>query len=837
MNKIIYILSLFSIVLSSAAYSMTQADIPVRLEWKMGQNNFEGDAYSNSFVITNISHNQLDSDWEIYYNQITRKIISVDNPAVNIEEVKTNLYRITPTKNFKTLPVGGSLVVPFVCQGGLIKESHSPEGAYFVRLRNGVETDIVDIKIQVLPFDNSKQWNIDGAEQLPYPDGEYVYAFNSRFQKHIDLKQTDIFPSVKSAAQLKGRTILGKDVTISYPEQFAGEANYLVNKLHLLYGIDVQNGKNAKIRFNILKGDAPVANSEYYELSIDKDRIEISAATSHGAFNGVQTLLGMMKNQNVPVTLNNVSVTDYPDLAYRGIMIDIARNYTSKENLLKLIDRLSSYKINRLHIHLSDDEGWRIQIPGIEELTSVGAVRAHTLDESQSLYPNYSGGAFPSDKGSGYYTVSDFVEILRYAKERHITVIPEIDLPGHSRAAIVAMKARYNKYIATDKQKAEEYLLNDFTDRSVYVSAQGYSDNVINVALPSVYKFVEKVVDEIAAMYNQAGIPLTNFHIGCDEVPKGAWGKSDVCIDLMKSHNMLSAGNLEDYFITKVSDMLHRKGVNVAAWQEAGLNRDESVNPQHVGAVNSLYSWNTLPDWHGDRIPYSLANAGYDVILCNLTNFYFDLAYNKHQSEPGHIWAGFINEYSSFDMLPYNVYQSTRRDLSGNLFDLNNMSEGKPALTTDGRKHIKGVQGQLFCETMRGYDMVEYYLFPKMFGLAERGWNATPDWSKTSDWSDTKSYDEALSVYNAKIAKGELPRLKSEHCNFRLSQPGIIIREGKLYANSAVVGAEIRYTTDNSEPTVNSPLWTEPIDCSAKVVKAKLFYQGKQSVTTLLDLR
>lgn len=837
MNRIIYILAFLSIAFSSTTNAMIQSDIPVRIEWKMGQNNIEGNAYSNSFVITNISVNQLDSDWEIYYNQMTRKIISVDNPAVNIEEVKTNLYKITPAKDFKPLPVGGSLTVPFVCQGGLIKESHAPEGAYFVRLRNGIVSYIVDIKIQVSPFDNGRQWSIDGAEQLPYPDGEYVYALNSRFQRPIDLKQTDIFPSVKSATQLKGQTILGRDVTISYPEQFAQEASYLVDKLRMLYGIEAQNGKNAKIRIKTLKGDISVVDSEYYELVIDNDRIEISAATSHGVFNGVQTLLGMMKNQNVPVAFNNVSVKDYPDLAYRGIMIDVARNYTSKENMLKLIDRLSSYKINRLHIHLSDDEGWRLEIPGVEELTSVGAVRAHTLDESKSLYPNYSDGAFPSEKGSGYYTVSDFVEILRYAQKRHITVIPEIDLPGHSRAAIVAMKARYNKYIATDRQRAEEYLLHDFTDRSVYVSAQGYSDNVINVALPSAYKFVEKVVDEIAAMYSQAEISLTNFHIGCDEVPKGAWGKSDVCIDLMKSHDMTSADNLEDYFITKVSDMLHRKGVNVAAWQEAGLNRDESLNPQHVGAVNSLYSWNTLPDWHGDRIPYSLANAGYDVILCNLTNFYFDLAYNKHQSEPGHIWAGFINEYSSFDMLPYNVYQSTRHDLSGNFLDLNNMGEGKPYLTADGRKHIKGVQGQLFCETIRGYDMVEYYLFPKMFGLAERGWNATPDWSKTPDWSDTKAYYEALSAYNAKIVKRELPRLKKEGSNFRLSQPGVIIRQGKLYANSAVPDAEIRYTTDNSEPTADSPLWNEPVDCSAKVVKAKLFYQGKQSVTTLLDLR
>lgn len=836
MNKVVFTFTLL-IVLSQSICSQVTSGVPVQVKWKMGQNNFQKGAYNNSFVITNTSNSPLDSNWAIYYNQITHKIISIDNPAFNIEEVKTNLYKITPTKDYTSLQGKDSLVIPYVCRGGLIKERRGPEGGYFVRMNNGSESDITDIKIKVEPFYNHKQWNIEGAQQLPYPDGEYVYSENLRFQEDIKLKQTDIFPSVKSSVRLNGSTVLDKAVMISYPKQFSAEADYLSNKLNALYGIDTQSKKGTNIVFKQLDKKAPVANDEYYELTINKNRIEISTATDHGAFNGVQTLLGIMKNQSLPITLDNVSIKDYPDMLYRGVMMDVARNFTTKANLLKLIDRLSTYKINVLHLHLSDDEGWRIEIPGIEELTSVGAVRAHTLDESKSLYPNYSGGSAPSDIGSGYYSVSDFIEILHYAKARHITVIPEIDLPGHSRAAIVSMKARYNNYIATDKQKAEEYLLSDFNDKSVYTSAQGYRDNVINVALPSAYRFVEKVVDEFIAMYNKAGIPLTYFHMGGDEVPKGSWEKSDICLQLMAENNLKSADDLEDYFISKISRIIQGKGLKVAGWQEAGLNRNESVNLKLKGEVNSLYSWNTLPDWHGDRIPYSLANAGYDVILCNLTNFYFDLAYNKHQSEPGHTWAGFINEYNSFNMLPYNVYQSTRRGLSGNLFDLNKMGEGKPALSDEGKKHIKGVQGQLFSETIRSYDMVEYYFFPKMFGLSERGWNAVPDWANTSDWNDTKAYDAALARYNAKIAKGELPRLNKEGCNFRLSQPGIIIKGGKLLANSAIFGAEIRYTTDNSEPTKESALWIRPVDCDAKVVKAKLFYEGRQSVTTLLDLR
>lgn len=836
MNKVIYVIALLVVFIQSM-YSQTQTDVPVQVKWRMGQNDYKDKAYSNSFTIINTSDFQLDGNWAIYYNQITHQIVSIENPAVSIQEIKPNLYRITPTKYFAPIQSKDSLVIPYVCTGKLLKESRAPEGAYFVEMNGEKESNITNIKIKVEPFNNGKQWNAESAQQPPYPDGEYVYTQNLRFQKDIELKQSDIFPSLKSAIPLKGSTILNKDITISYPNSFTTEAGYLGSKLNSLCGINIQTNKEPSIIIRQLDKKTTTVNDEYYELVIDKNKIEISAATAHGVFNGIQTLLGIMKNQNLPVVLDNVSITDYPDMMYRGVMLDVARNFTSKTNLLKLIDRLSTYKINVLHLHLSDDEGWRIEIPGIDELTSIGAVRAHTLDESKSLYPNYSGGAFPSEIGSGYYSVADFVEILRYAKERHITVIPEIDLPGHSRASIVAMRARYNKYFTTDKQKAEEYLLSDRNDKSKYTSAQGYSDNVINVALPSTYRFVEKVIDAFIAMYNEAEVPLTYFHMGGDEVPKGSWEKSDLCIQLMKENGLKSADNLEDYFISKVSRIIQDKGLKIAAWQEAGLNRDESVNFLLKGDVNSLYCWNTLPDWHGDRIPYSLANAGYDVILCNLTNFYFDLAYNKHQSEPGHTWAGFINEYNSFDMLPYNVYQSTRRNLSGDLFDLNKMGAGKPELSNGGRKHIKGVQGQLFSETIRGYDMVEYYFFPKIFGLVERGWNAMPEWANTSNWDDTEAYDSALALYNMKIAKGELPRLEKEYCNFRLSQPGIIIRDGKLFANSAISGAEIRYTTDNSEPTEKSTLWTMPVDCDAKVIKAKIFYSGKQSVTTLLDLQ
>lgn len=838
MNKLsIYILLFFFVGFTSCIlHAQNKAPSPpLAIVWEMGNNNPQKGTYSNRFILKNTSGGKLGHNWAVYYNQITRPVLRVENPGIKVEEVKPNLFRISPTALYQPLAMGDTLAVSFVCKGYLQKESHAPEAAYFVETENGKELPPVDLDIKHIPFNHSSQWEVVGLAQLPYPDGEYMYKQNNRFANEISLKQTDIFPSVKAAVPSAGTMIIDKAVALVFPPDFSSEAHYLKSKLKSLYGIGTEEKSAAKIRFSVLKGRAAMPNDEYYELKIENKEAEILAFSSHGAFNGLQTLLAMMKNQSGQIVLNHVFIQDYPDLLYRGFMLDVARNFTSKTDLLKLIDKLSSYKINVLHLHLSDDEGWRIQIPGLEELTTVASQRAHTQDESRSLYPNYSGGAYPSAVSSGFYSVEDFKEILRYAKDRHIRVIPEIDFPGHSRAAIVAMKARYNQYISLNRKKAEEYLLSDATDLSVYTSAQGYSDNVINVALPSAYRFVDKVMAEIKNMYSEAGISLESFHIGGDEVPKGAWEKSEACLRLMKEKNIGSADELEDYFIAKVGEIARLKGLKISAWQEAGLHRDETVNPQHLGKIDALYCWNTLPDWQGDHIPYSLANAGYDVILCNLTNFYFDLAYNKHPSEPGHTWAGYQDEYTSFNMLPYQVYQSTHTDLSGVPFDLNRTGEGKPQLTEEAKHRIRGVQGQLFSETIRSFNMVEYYIFPKLFGLAERGWNTSPSWANSSDWNDNRGYAQALTLYNAKISQKELPQLRREGINFRLSQPGIIIRDGLLYANSAIQGAEIRYTTDGSTPTALSPLWIKPVPCQTPLVLAKLFYQGKESVVTRLE--
>ena len=603
-----------------------------------------------------------------------------------------------------------------------------------------------------------------------------------------------------------------------------------------MYGLEVVENASVKIVLEELLDRKEAVNDEYYTINIGDNLIKISAATPHGIFNGTQTLLSMLKDKQTPYLLEAVSIRDYSDLAYRGQMIDIARNFTAPENLKKLVDIFASYKLNVLHFHFCDDEAWRLEIPGLEELTAVGSRRGHTTDESQCLYPCYDGGYDPDAKtvGNGYYSREEFIDLLKYAAERHVRIVPEIESPGHARAAIVSMKARYNKYFETDPGKATEYMLSEPEDTSRYVSVQYYTDNVMNVALPSTYRFMEKVIQELNAMYQEAGLSLYTVHLGGDEVPRGVWMGSPKCQELMKEKGMTKAHDLSEYFITQMADVMQKNGLKFSGWQEVALGHTEEAHQQLRGQAAGVYCWNTVPG--SDEVVYQTVNNGYPVILCNVGNFYMDMAYNGHPDERGLDWGGYVDESVSFSMLPFSIYRSLRVDMAGNPIDLNNAEKGKTALTEIGKKHIMGVQGQLFAETIRSFDGVEYLLFPKILGLAERGWNAHPAWENLSGIREEQAFNQALALYYEKISKSEMPYWAKNGINFRLPQPGLLVKDGNLYANVAIDGAEVRYTTDGSEPTAQSTLWKEPVKCGSLVVKAKTFYQGKESLTIILNV-
>ena len=728
-----------------------------------------------------------------------------------------------PTDEFASLAPGDSMRITFLCTYKLDRNSHVPEGTYWVETVDGKEGSPLPVALKALPLPSPESMS-------GYPDATKIYESNLRLAGAPALVQSDILPSVKKAVAIEGdNVVLEGKVALAFPENFAGEAKLLKEKLTGLYGLEVVENASVKIVLEELLDRKEAVNDEYYTINIGDNLIKISAATPHGIFNGTQTLLSMLKDKQTPYLLEAVSIRDYSDLAYRGQMIDIARNFTAPENLKKLVDIFASYKLNVLHFHFCDDEAWRLEIPGLEELTAVGSRRGHTTDESQCLYPCYDGGYDPDAKtvGNGYYSREEFIDLLKYAAERHVRIVPEIESPGHARAAIVSMKARYNKYFETDPGKATEYMLSEPEDTSRYVSVQYYTDNVMNVALPSTYRFMEKVIQELNAMYQEAGLSLYTVHLGGDEVPRGVWMGSPKCQELMKEKGMTKAHDLSEYFITQMADVMQKNGLKFSGWQEVALGHTEEAHQQLRGQAAGVYCWNTVPG--SDEVVYQTANNGYPVILCNVGNFYMDMAYNGHPDERGLDWGGYVDESVSFSMLPFSIYRSLRVDMAGNPIDLNNAEKGKTALTEIGKKHIMGVQGQLFAETIRSFDGVEYLLFPKILGLAERGWNAHPAWENLSDIREEQAFNQALALYYEKISKSEMPYWAKNGINFRLPQPGLLVKDGNLYANVAIDGAEVRYTTDGSEPTAQSTLWKEPVKCGYPGSESKdlLPRQGK----------
>lgn len=812
-----------SILLLNGCISKTESKISI--DWIIDSEMQADKNFNNTIRIINNGNIALDTAWTIYFCAFPKKYNMGETSPVTIERISGTYYKMNPSERFVPLNRSDTLTIDWHTPSNHATISFAPHQAYIVQHIDGKEQPPVSVDVRIIRKDPVNTPNA--------AENSIRFNENAKYLNPVQLEPFDILPTIKSATPISGNPVIfDRDVHIISDDVFENEVRLLSEQLRTFAGCTLSDSGKNIIRL-VQRDDFVPINKEHYLIEIKDNEISIAAPTPHAAFNGIQTLLSIFSNRKFPFTLPATSIADYPDMGYRGFMLDVSRNFTTKENLLRLIDLLASYKMNVLHLHISDDEGWRVEIPGLEELSEVGSRRGHTSDESNCLQPSYLGYWNALDThapGNGFYSRADFVDIITYAAQRHICIIPEIDLPGHARAAIVAMKARYNKYKAIDMQKATEYLLSEPSDTSRYTSVQGYDDNVVNVALPSTYRFVNKVIGELASMYREAGQTLRIMHIGGDEVPTGAWTGSPSCRQLMAELKTEHARDLKDYFVEQIVHAVKSQGIQLAGWQEIVLKPHSSTVDKRFANENVLsYCWNTMPYNGGDEVPYKLANHGFDVILSNASNFYMDFAYTDNFYEPGHNWGGYVDDRNSFDAQPYNLYNSVRtneKDKSPS----NDRNRSKEKLEIAGTPHIVGMQGQLWTETVHNFDMVNYYMFPKMFGLAERCWNSEPLWTKSG--SET-AYSEAISKYNAVNCLHELPRLRQRGINFRISEPAVTIIDGQLHINCRTIGSTLRYTTDGSEPTVDSKAWTQPEACQASLIKAKAFCLGKESVTTI----
>ncbi len=774
---------------------------PLKLSYQLIQNDVDGNICESQLTFHNTGKDTLRQDWTLHYCQMSLAPLTLPNEQIHIEQVCASYHTVTPTALFEPLAPGESRTFTVRHKSNVLRKSGLPQGAFIVL----ADQEPITVPVTLICTEDGSEYK-RGIDYFPYADGEWMWEQNARFETQNAEHRTQNGEPLHLIPTPKAYTLTGSTCDVK---------KAVIDK-HLL-------GENGE-HFMCNEGwRAP----EGYSLTITEDTIHILAPDEAGAFYAEQTLVQLSEKYEGEIPC--LTMTDYPDLSHRGLMLDIARNYTPKEEILRLIDDLALYKMNVLHLHLTDDEAWRLEIPGLPELTEVGSRRGYTTDERDCLHPAYNGGwdmNDPTSTANGYLTREDYIEILRYAKAHHIRVIPEIDMPGHMRAAIKSMEARYHKYIDTDPAKATEYLLTDFNDTSVYLSAQYYTDNVICIALPSCYTFIQKVVDEVVAMYEEADAPLHVFHVGGDEVAKNAWTGSPICQAYMAEKGMTSTYDLKDEFIAQVLDILSTKGLQTEGWEEIAM-RKGVANPKFANSNVLSHCWNSVPEWRGDEVPYRLANAGYPVLLGCVTNLYLDMSYVNHEEERALHWGGYTDEYTTFDFLPFDLYRSVRRTMKGLPRDVEAYAQSdKVQLDPAAKKNIVGLQAQLFAETIRSVEQLEDYIYPKLFGVAERGWHANPDFS---------DYLGALNDFNNEITIYDMPWLAARGRHFHLTQPGIH-RDGELvYMNHPAADAVIRYTLDGSPVTEHSKEYKGAFECTeVDIIHAKAFYCGMESNTTHL---
>ena len=508
----------------------------------------------------------------------------------------------------------------------------------------------------------------------------------------------------------------------------------------------------------------PSCKAGWYKIVLDGE-CKVQAADEDGAQYAKVTLENLKRNAGGN-ELPDLVIEDWPDFGYRGFMLDISRNFTNKDNILKFIDLLAHYKASVFHLHFGDDEGWRVEIPQFPELTTYGAYHEFpykdengNYTETNYLLPSYNGSVDPKDltsSANGHLTAAEYVEIVKYAWERRITVIPEFDTPGHSRAAIKAMQAY------AERTGDDSYLLSDPEDKSEYCSVQYYKDNALNVALPSTYRFIEVVFDQLIAYHKEAGAPIPAIHVGGDEVPHGAWVGSEPCQKIMAERGWDNIELLKSYYIENVLDIAESRGVKISGWQELVMDLEDHVYERMKKNLYSVNFWHTGTG--NEEFPYKYANDGVPAVLSNMTNTYVDFAYTPDKTERGLSWGGFVDERRSFSLLPFDIYRSVRWDDKGRIRNIEKLPEGKTPLVA--KQNIIGVQAQLWTETVRSFDHVTSYVFPKVCGVFERAWNASPSWEGTTV-ADDPAFMTELDRYYSTVVDHEMPYYEAEGVAYR----------------------------------------------------------------------
>lgn len=497
----------------------------------------------------------------------------------------------------------------------------------------------------------------------------------------------------------------------------------------------------------------PVGNAESYTLSITRDRVRVEAGDVAGVFYGTRTLLQQLPPGPNRWRVPAARIEDTPRFSYRGMHLDVARHFFAVDEIKRYLDLLAAYKLNVFHWHLTDDQGWRLQIPSRPRLTQVSAFREDRRHERFAL-PAELRAPLPANTPpyGGFYTESDVRHVVAYAKARHITVIPELDWPGHSQAALAA------------------YPELSCAEGKTYVVAPGavypFSDPLCPCK-PNTMAFIDDVLATVVELF-----PSRFIHIGGDEVNTQSWN-SPACERFRKAHNLADNKALQAYFVAQVAAAVVARGRQPVVWQEA--------------AERSVPSHTVTMAWQDARPVASLANAGHDVINVDSTVLYFDTG-NAAAGEGYAAWR----KVHGYNPLPR-------------------------ALQPHSQAHVLGVQGALWTEFVQSFASVQTAVLPRMAALAELAWSQPPLPNATA----------------AARLRGHLAWLAGQGYRPFVPMPlglptrKVFLQQARVLMAAPEPGFEVRFTSDDSEPTAASPVAPRTLALKGSVtIKARTFLRG-----------
>ena len=798
---------------------------------KMNESNFEV-----SLSILNSTNIDLNSVWSFHWNQQSSIVDSESIPDnIKYEYVAGQSYNILSFGKDYDLKSNESVNIDFNQFGDVKRISDLPVGGFIVS-----NNEIIDVKF-------TYDWkDAAGIEKLDAPSSKDRYDLYSPSSILNQSKLEIITPTPSEITILDGESSLKSLYEISVDEYLDLDINTVESLFDEHFDTEFNNYSNSTDS-DILVQYSDNFLEESYELSINENKILIKASDRAGALYGLQSLKQIMLASKFEKTLlKHILINDSPRFSYRGMLLDISRNFYGPDKIKQILDYLSFFKINHLDFRLTDDEGWRLEIPGLEELTEVGSKRAYTKDEFESLIPMYGSGPDTNSTGSGYLSKLDFIEILKYADNRNIKIIPQISYPTHLRSAIISMDVRYQKYMELgNRQEAEKYLLSDPNDKSEYYSAQGFNDNIACICRESAFTFYEKVIDEIYLMYQEAGVKLDKFGIAADELPYGAWQKSPICDKFMEDNSIVGDYNaLYEMMQSRVYNKLSSYGATMTGWDDILLkltdkNQSETqIKDFFKGDDILLFVWNS--DWGQGRqdMIYKYANLGYKTVMSNSSAFYFDMVDDKDLDNVGLSWSGYADYKDMWTVDVFDIFNDSYGVKKNNISK--EYIESSEKIKYSNRDNIIGIQSQIWSETIRNEDILDYMFMPNIIVFSQKAWSKDPKWMSIQDQSEREiTLDDEWNKFTNTIGQRVLPMVDNIYggLSYDLPKPGGIIKNDSLYANSAFPGLNIKYTLDGSLPNFESMSYKNPVKINKDdIVNLRLFdNKGRGGYTIQVD--